>query len=142
MLSMLLGFAINKNINLICDEIYGGSMYDSPNFTSIEKVLYSCKFDKSRVHIIYGASKYLCLIGFIFGIIYSYNDKVLKAAWKTSGFCVVSSHTYHFRIVMLSYTQFIQQYMSLLGSPFKSSLSEPQVDFLPKDRLHQNHLFD
>jgi len=111
-LSMLLGFATEKNIHLICDEIYAGSVYDSPNFISIAKVLESGEFDKSRVHIIYGTSKDLCLSGFRVGVIYSYNDKVLKAARKMSRFCGVSSQTQHLLIAMLSDTQFIQQYMT------------------------------
>jgi aminotransferase len=111
-LSMLLGFATEKNIHLICDEIYAGSVYDSPNFISIAKVLDSGEFDKSRVHIIYGTSKDLCLSGFRVGVIYSYNDKVLKAARKMSRFCGVSSQTQHLLIAMLSDTQFIQQYMT------------------------------
>lgn len=111
MLSMLLGFATEKNIHLICDEIYAGSVYDSPNFTSIAKVLDSGEFDKSRVHIIYGTSKDLCLAGFRVGVIYSYNDKVLKAAQKMSRFCSISSQTQHLLTAMLSDTKFIQLYM-------------------------------
>lgn len=111
-LTMLLEFATEKNIHLICDEIYAGSVYDIPNFTSIAKVLESGEFDKSRVHIIYGTSKDLCLPGFRVGVIYSYNDKVLKAAQQMSRFCSVSSQTQHLLINMLSDAQFIQQYLS------------------------------
>ncbi|KAH9316852.1 hypothetical protein KI387_018621 [Taxus chinensis] len=112
MLTMLLEFAREKNIHLICDEIYAGSVYDSPEFTSIAKVLESGEFDKSRVHIIYGTSKDLGLAGFRVGALYSYNDKVLKAAKKFARFCSVSSLTQRLLIAIISDTQFIQNYMS------------------------------
>ncbi|GLJ56180.1 hypothetical protein SUGI_1206130 [Cryptomeria japonica] len=111
MLTMLLEFAREKNIHLICDEIYAGSVYDSPEFISIAKFLESGEFDKRRVHIIYGTSKDLGLAGFRVGALYSYNDTVVNAAQKFARFCSVSSHTQCLLISILSDSQFIKKYL-------------------------------
>uniref|UniRef100_A0A0C9S1N4 TSA: Wollemia nobilis Ref_Wollemi_Transcript_25086_2288 transcribed RNA sequence n=1 Tax=Wollemia nobilis TaxID=56998 RepID=A0A0C9S1N4_9CONI len=112
MLTMLLVFAREKNIHLICDEVYAGSVYGSSEFTSIANVLESGEFDKSRVHIIYGASKDLGLPGLRVGVLYSYSDKIMKAAQKLTRFCSVSSQTQRLLIALLSDAEFIQKYMS------------------------------
>lgn len=111
MLTMLLEFARDKNIHLICDEIYAGSVYDSPEFSSIAKLLESGDFDKRRVHIIYGTSKDLGLAGFRVGALYSYNDTIINAAKKFARFCSVSSHTQCLLVSILSDSQFIKKYL-------------------------------
>eukprot|EP01018_Ginkgo_biloba_P012779 Gb_22779 [translate_table: standard] len=107
----LLEFAREKNIHFISDEIYAGSVYASPQFTSVAEVVDSGNFDKSKVHIIYGISKDLGLPGFRVGVLYSYNDKVLAAARKLARFCSISSQTQRLLIAMLSDVNFIQKYM-------------------------------
>ncbi|XP_054820637.1 probable aminotransferase ACS12 [Prosopis cineraria] len=107
----LLEFGQEKNIHIISDEIYAGSMYGSEKFVSIAEVLDLEYIDKSRVHIIYGLSKDFALPGFRVGAIYSFNKSVLAAAKKLTRFCTVSAPTQRLIASMLSDQRFIQEYM-------------------------------
>ncbi|KAM0950257.1 putative 1-aminocyclopropane-1-carboxylate synthase [Dioscorea sansibarensis] len=78
----LLDFVTKKNIHLISDEIYAGSIYENTKFVSVAEVVEAEDFDRSRVHIIYGLSKDLSLPGFRVGVLYSYNETILVAAKK------------------------------------------------------------
>lgn len=109
-LESLLHFAIEKDIDLICDETQAGSVCGSQGFTSITQVLDSEKFEcfRSRVHII-------CDLGipeFRVGVLYSYNDEVIKAARKLVRFSPVSSPTQCCLLAMLSDAQFLEKYIA------------------------------
>jgi len=112
-LKNLLSFASEKNIHLICDEIYSGSVFLPPDFVSIAEVLQASgrPNDSDRVHIVYSLSKDLGLPGFRFGAIYSYNDTVVTTARRMSSFSLVSSQTQHFLACMLSDEDFTKKYI-------------------------------
>lgn len=111
-LRKLLAFVSAKNIHLVCDEIYSGSVFSSPKFTSISEILATQKTSQSElVHIIYSLSKDLGLPGFRVGVIYSYNDTVVTAARRMSSFSLVSSQTQHLLASMLSDTEFVRKYL-------------------------------
>ena len=100
----LLAFVFEKNIHLVCDEIYSGSVFSSPKLTSIAEVLATDKIsEREHFHIIYSLSKDLGLPGFRVGVIYSYNDTVVTAARRMSSFSLVSSQTQHLIAPTLSY---------------------------------------
>ncbi|XP_010267362.1 PREDICTED: 1-aminocyclopropane-1-carboxylate synthase 7 [Nelumbo nucifera] len=111
-LEEILDFAIRKNIHLVSDEIYSGSVFSSSEFTSITEIIEARKFKNSEgVHIVYSLSKDLGLPGFRVGAIYSYNDRVVTTARRMSSFCLVSSQTQRLLASMLSDTQFTQNYI-------------------------------
>eukprot|EP00253_Pinus_taeda_P028019 PITA_28019 len=112
-LRKMLGFVSEKNIHLVCDEIYSGSLYSSPKFTSIAEILATDKiYQSERVHIVYSLSKDLGLPGFRVGVIYSYNDTVVTASRRMSSFSLVSSQTQHLIASMLSDMEFVRKYLA------------------------------
>lgn len=114
-LELLLSFVDTKGIHLISDEIYSGTVFNSPNFVSvmevlIEKNMYTEVWD--RVHIVYSLSKDLGLPGFRVGAIYSNDDVVVSAATKMSSFGLISSQTQYLLSAMLSDKKFTKTYVS------------------------------
>lgn len=112
-LEEILNFVMRKNIHLISDEIYSGSVFSSEEFVSIAEILEDRKYKNSaeRVHIVYSLSKDLGLPGFRVGTIYSYNDKVVTTARRMSSFTLISSQTQHLLASMLSDKEFTENYI-------------------------------
>ncbi|KAF8393514.1 hypothetical protein HHK36_021758 [Tetracentron sinense] len=111
-LEEILNFITQKNIHLVSDEIYSGSVFSSSEFVSIAEILEAQNYKNSeRVHIVYSLSKDLGLPGFRVGTIYSYNDKVVTTARRMSSFSLVSSQTQHLLASMLSDTKFTENYI-------------------------------
>ncbi|GMN50707.1 hypothetical protein TIFTF001_019856 [Ficus carica] len=112
-LEEILNFIMRKNIHLISDEIYSGSVFSSEEFVSIAEILEDRKYKNSaeRVHIVYSLSKDLGLPGFRVGTIYSYNDKVVTTARRMSSFTLISSQTQHLLASMLSDKEFTENYI-------------------------------
>ncbi|XP_077233654.1 1-aminocyclopropane-1-carboxylate synthase 3-like [Tasmannia lanceolata] len=114
-LHMLLRFVAAKGIHLISDEIYSGTVFDSPAFVSISEAITEIEnYNKilDQVHIVYSLSKDLGLPGFRIGAIYSCNETVVAAATKMSSFGLVSSQTQHLLAAMLSDEKFTKKYIS------------------------------
>lgn len=111
-LENLLDFVTSKNIHLVSDEIYSGSVFSSSEFVSVAEVLAARNNQGSdRVHIVYSLSKDLGLPGFRVGTIYSYNDKVVTTARRMSSFTLISSQTQYLLASMLSDREFTQNYI-------------------------------
>ncbi|KAK9166070.1 hypothetical protein Scep_001261 [Stephania cephalantha] len=117
-LDLLLDFVQDKNIHLISDEIYSGTVFNSsPNkFISVAQVLKDRNLaDNSelskRVHILYSLSKDLGLPGFRVGALYSNDDTVVSAATKMSSFGLISSQTQYLLSCMLSDQKFTSHYI-------------------------------
>ncbi|KVI08933.1 1-aminocyclopropane-1-carboxylate synthase 3-like [Cynara cardunculus var. scolymus] len=114
-LELLIDFISSKNIHLISDEIYSGTVYCSPGFVSIMEVLKNKGLMNTevwkRVHIVYSLSKDLGLPGFRIGAIYSNDDIVVSAATKMSSFGLISSQTQYLLSEMLSDKKFTKNYL-------------------------------
>ncbi|KHN16675.1 1-aminocyclopropane-1-carboxylate synthase 7 [Glycine soja] len=111
-LEELLDFVTRKNIHLVSDEIYSGSVFSSSEFVSVAEILEARQYKNAeRVHIVYSLSKDLGLPGFRVGTIYSYNDKVVTTARRMSSFTLISSQTQHLLASMLSDKKFTENYI-------------------------------
>lgn len=112
-LEQILDFAVQKNIHLVSDEIYSGSVFfSSDEFVSVADILQARGYkDAERVHIVYSLSKDLGLPGFRVGTIYSYNDKVVTTARRMSSFTLISSQTQYLLASMLSDKEFAANYI-------------------------------
>ncbi|KVH87687.1 1-aminocyclopropane-1-carboxylate synthase 9-like [Cynara cardunculus var. scolymus] len=115
-LDLLVNFISTKNIHLISDEVYSGTVFGSPNFVSIMEVLKNRNLVNNevskRVHIVYSLSKDLGLPGFRIGAIYSGNEDIVAAATKMSSFGLISSQTQYLLSEMLSDRKFTKSYLS------------------------------
>ncbi|KAE8706336.1 CMA101 protein [Hibiscus syriacus] len=115
-LHLLINFITDKEIHLISDEIYSGTVFSSPAFVSIMEVLKDMKMENTqeweRVHVVYSLSKDLGLPGFRVGAIYSNDPIVVAAATKMSSFGLVSSQTQSLLSAMLSDKKFTKEYLS------------------------------
>ncbi|OIV94676.1 hypothetical protein TanjilG_25900 [Lupinus angustifolius] len=121
-LNLLIDFIkVNKDMHLISDEIYSGTVFSSPGFISVMEILKERNYlqDSSdaaqvwnRVHVVYSLSKDLGLPGFRVGAIYSDNDQVVAAATKMSSFGLVSSQTQYLLSAMLGDKKFTKNYLS------------------------------
>nr|CAD1844593.1 unnamed protein product [Ananas comosus var. bracteatus] len=107
-LQTLVKFVNERRIHLVCDELYGATIFKEPRFVSISEVIEedpNC--DKNLIHIAYSLSKDFGLPGFRVGIVYSYNDTVVSCARRMSSFGLVSSQTQHLLGAMLSDEEFL-----------------------------------
>ncbi|XP_028772810.1 1-aminocyclopropane-1-carboxylate synthase 3-like [Neltuma alba] len=118
-LNLLIDFINEKNIHLISDEIYSGTVFSSPSFISVMEILEERNYHKDshpdvwdRVHVVYSLSKDLGLPGFRVGAIYSENNTVVAAATKMSSFGLVSSQTQYLLSALLGDKKFTKKYIS------------------------------
>jgi 1-aminocyclopropane-1-carboxylate synthase len=107
----VLDFVVRKNIHLISDEIYSGSVFAAPDLVSVAELVESRPEVAGRVHIVYSLSKDLGLPGFRVGVVYSYNDAVVTTARRMSSFTLVSSQTQKTLAAMLSDDAFAEEYI-------------------------------
>ncbi|CAL8996166.1 unnamed protein product, partial [Prunus brigantina] len=114
-LNHLIDFALAKEIHIISDEIYSGTVFNSPSFVSIVEAVTERNLEDTelwnRVHIVYSLSKDLGLPGFRVGMIYSNNQTVVSAATKMSSFGLVSSQTQYMLSQMLKDKKFTANYL-------------------------------
>lgn len=115
-LELLVSFVAEKGIHLISDEIYSGTVFNSPKFVSVMEVLIENNYMYTevwdRVHIVYSLSKDLGLPGFRIGAIYSNDAVIVSAATKMSSFGLISSQTQYLLSAMLTDKKFTKKYIS------------------------------
>lgn len=115
-LEILLNFIADKRIHLISDEIYAGTVFDAPDFTSVLEAVLDMEGIvniRDRVHIVTSLSKDLGLPGFRVGAIYSENSEVISTATKMSSFGLVSSQTQFLLSELLSDKNFVSNYIAV-----------------------------
>ncbi|EYU36404.1 hypothetical protein MIMGU_mgv1a020853mg [Erythranthe guttata] len=116
-LNHVITFSIEKNIHIVSDEIYSGTVFNSPQFISIFEALNKISFNNNnnqiwnRVHIVSSLSKDLGLPGFRIGAIYSNNETLIAAATKMSSFGLISSQSQFLLSRILSDKIFIKKYI-------------------------------
>nr|WDV57385.1 1-aminocyclopropane-1-carboxylate synthase 3-like protein [Solanum tuberosum] len=115
-LELLVSFVAEKGIHLISDEIYSGTVFNSPKFVSVMEVLIENNYMYTevwdRVHIVYSLSKDLGLPGFRIGAIYTNDEVIVSAATKMSSFGLISSQTQYLLSAMLADKKFTKKYIS------------------------------
>lgn len=115
-LTSLVSFINEKNIHLVCDEIYAATAFKQPDFISISEIAKddtNCNLD--LIHIVYSLSKDLGLPGFRVGVVYSYNDDVMNCGRKMSSFGLVSTQTQYLIAAMLSDEEFVDNLIAESG---------------------------
>lgn len=111
-LQSILSFTHENSIHLISDEVYAGCVFEDSDFVSVAEISESSECDRSRVHIIYGLSKDLGVVGFQVGVLYSWNMQVIAAANKLTRFCGTSSHTQGLLAPLLADESFIKMFLT------------------------------
>ncbi|XP_071717223.1 1-aminocyclopropane-1-carboxylate synthase 7-like [Rutidosis leptorrhynchoides] len=113
-LEEILDFVTKKNMHLVSDEIYSGSVFHSDEFVSIAEILELRNYKNAeRCHIVYSLSKDLGLPGFRVGTVYSYNDQVVTTARRMSSFTLISSQTQFLLASILSNKKFTEKYIKI-----------------------------
>ncbi|CAA0820745.1 1-aminocyclopropane-1-carboxylate synthase-like protein 1 [Striga hermonthica] len=110
-LKSLVTFINERQIHLVCDEIYAATAFRAPEFISVSEIIEEVECNRDLIHIVYSLSKDMGLPGFRVGIMYSYNDVVVDRGRKMSSFGLVSSQTQHLLATMLSDEEFTNKFM-------------------------------
>ncbi|KAG7584826.1 Pyridoxal phosphate-dependent transferase [Arabidopsis thaliana x Arabidopsis arenosa] len=107
----LLDFARERNIHIISNEIFAGSVHgEEGEFVSMAEIVDTEEnIDRERVHIVYDLSKDLSFPGLRSAAIYSFNESVLSASRKLTTLSPVSSPTQHLLISAISNPKNVQR---------------------------------
>lgn len=109
----LVNFINQRQIHLVCDEIYSATIFNKPDFVSVAEIIQEMEFvNRDLIHIVYSLSKDIGLPGFRVGIVYSYNDAVVSCGRKMSSFGLVSTQTQLFLAELLSDQAFIDKFLA------------------------------
>ncbi|CAA2934988.1 1-aminocyclopropane-1-carboxylate synthase-like [Olea europaea var. sylvestris] len=126
-LRSLVTFINEREIHLVCDEIYAATIFRAPNFVSISEIIEEVECNRDLIHIVYSLSKDMGIPGLRVGTVYSYNDAVVNCGRKMSSFGLVSSQTQHLLASMLADEEFIKTFLTesskRLGKRHKSFTS-------------------
>ncbi|KFK27710.1 hypothetical protein AALP_AA8G419200 [Arabis alpina] len=109
----ILDFARERNIHIISNEIFAGSVHEEEGeFVSMAEIVDTEEnIDRERVHIVYDISKDLSFPGLRSAAIYSSNESVLSASRKLTTLSPVSSPTQHLLISAISNPKFVQRFV-------------------------------
>ncbi|KAE8726138.1 1-aminocyclopropane-1-carboxylate synthase [Hibiscus syriacus] len=108
----MVSFVNEKNIHLVCDEIYTATVFSSPRFISIAEIIQDMdNCNRDLIHIVYSLFKDIEIPGFRVGIVYSFNDKVMRCARRMSSFGLVSLQTHYLLASMLSDDEFVGNFL-------------------------------
>nr|AJT35546.1 1-aminocyclopropane-1-carboxylic acid synthase [Hevea brasiliensis] len=108
----LVSFINERNIHLVVDEIYAATIFSSSSFISVAEIIEEMDCNRNLIHIVYSLSKDMGLPGFRVGIVYSYNDEVVRCGRKMSSFGLVSSQTQYLLARMLSDEEFVKNFLA------------------------------
>ena len=97
-LNMYIDFAESKGMHIICDEIYGNSVFPGEHVTSIAEVMKKRNPEKEKYmgdfcHIVAGFSKDFCMSGLRVGTLFSHNSAMNTCLDSLGLFSAVSNQT-------------------------------------------------
>ncbi|CAI0470230.1 unnamed protein product [Linum tenue] len=110
-LESLVAFATEKRIHLVADEIYAATVFVSVAEVVRDNAADPARCDPDLIHIVYSLSKDMGLPGLRAGVVYSYNDAVVRCGRRMSSFGLVSSQTQHLLAAMLSDEDFVGRFL-------------------------------
>lgn len=122
----LLDFARERNIHIISNEIFAGSVHgEEGEFVSMAEIVDTEEnIDRERVHIVYDLSKDLSFPGLRSAAIYSFNESVLSASRKLTTLSPVSSPTQHLLISAISNPKSVQRFVKTNRQRLQSIYTE------------------
>ena len=122
----LLDFARERNIHIISNEIFAGSVHgEEGEFVSMAEIVDTEEnIDRERVHIVYDLSKDLSFRGLRSAAIYSFNESVLSASRKLTTLSPVSSPTQHLLISAISNPKNVQRFVKTNRQRLQSIYTE------------------
>jgi len=122
----LLDFARERNIHIISNEIFAGSVHgEEGEFVSMAEIVDTEEnIDRERVHIVYDLSKDLSFPGLRSAAIYSFNESVLSASRKLTTLSPVSSPTQHLLISAISNPKNVQRFVKTNRQRLQSIYTE------------------
>lgn len=124
-LNVMIDFALEKKIFLFSDEVYGNSVFEGEQFSSIAHVMAKRNPDNPRymgdyVSIISGLSKTWCMAGFKIGAFFTHNQTLYNAMTKLCVFQGVAFPMQH----MINCVFEDEEFMETHGSANRKTLKE------------------
>lgn len=108
-LRTIVDFATEHGLELISDELYARSVFDSQTpFISLAKV---ARDAGRNVHVVYGFAKDFGLSGFKTGVLHTSNEKLMKAVQQLAYFMPVSNATQALLNTMLQDKDFMHHFL-------------------------------
>ncbi|MDH3731595.1 MAG: aminotransferase class I/II-fold pyridoxal phosphate-dependent enzyme [Acidimicrobiia bacterium] len=133
----VLGWAEDKGIHVVFDELFALSTYGDSSFVSAAALRPALG---ERLHVVWAASKDLAASGLRCGVLVSENDAVIEAVDGLAYWAAVSGDTQYLIGDMISDTRWIDEFMvenrKRLGDAYAkvtAALDEASIPFLPAE---------
>jgi len=114
---IMVGWALDRDLHVVSDEIYALSVFPGYHTTSAADIMHEMNPSREnylgdRVHIVAGLSKDWGLSGFRVGTLFSHNQKLLDAFDLMGYYAAVSQYTQHVMTQVLTDDAWVDWYIS------------------------------